>query len=90
MRLMPRLRAVADRWVELHGLTDPSISLKTLSVRAVAHSKVFERETMYVDTFEKLVGFLAEPRNWPLAQIPDDVSAILSPLLAADAMADAA
>jgi len=80
MNLLPRLRAIADRWVELHGRTDDSISLKTLSVRAVAHSKLFERDTMTVDTYERVMAFLAEPRNWPLAEIPADVSAILASL----------
>lgn len=92
MNLLPRLRSIADRWVELWSLTDASISLKTLAVRAVDNAKLFDRPTMTVDTYERVVAFLADPKSWPLAEIPEDVAAVLVALRAEDdaALASAA
>lgn len=83
MDLLKKLRVVADLWVELHGRTDDGVSLKTLGARALDNSKLFDREQMTVATFEKVVAFLAEPKSWPAAVIPDDASAILDSLVEA-------
>jgi hypothetical protein len=78
MDFLPKLRAVADRWVAAWNLTDPSISLRTLGSRVVDNSKLFDRDGMNVDTFERVAGYLAQPRSWPLAVIPDDAAETLA------------
>lgn len=80
MNLLDRLRAVADRWVEMHQRTDPAVSLKTLGVRAANNSKLFDRPGMSVATFEATVRWLGDPTNWPLALIPADAVASLGTL----------
>lgn len=72
MNLLPRLRAVADAWVERHRLTDPNVSLKTLGVRAADNSSLFERRGMKVETFERVALWLGDPFNWPAALVPED------------------
>lgn len=78
MNLLPKLRQVADLWVTAHQRTDEAVSLKTLGVRAVANSKLFERPGMGVSTFELVAYWLAKPANWPAGVIPADAAAILA------------
>jgi hypothetical protein len=70
MDLLPKLRRVADVWVAAHRRTDDSISLKTLGVRSVANSKLFERKGMSVETFSTVAIWLGQPENWPAAMVP--------------------
>lgn len=80
MNLLPRLRTVADRWVEMHQRTDPSVSLKTLGVRCANNSKLFDRPGMAVATFESTAIWLGDPANWPAALVPDDAAQALCDL----------
>ena len=81
MGYLETLRAVADIWVDVHGRTDERVSLRTLGVRSVNNAKLFDRAEMTVGTFEKVVGYLAEPRSWPAASIPDAALALLDPFV---------
>lgn len=78
MNLLPKLRSVADLWVAAHQRTDGSVSVKTLGVRSVANSKLFDRPGMGVSTFETVAYWLAKPANWPAGVIPPEAAAILS------------
>jgi hypothetical protein len=80
MDLLPKLRAVADVWVAVGRRTDEAVSLKTLGVRAVANSKLFERPGMSVATFEAVSLWLADPVNWPAGVIPREGAAALEAL----------
>lgn len=91
MNLLPKLRQVADLWVAAHQRTDGSVSLKTLGVRAVANSKLFERPGMSVSTFETVAYWLAKPANWPAGLMPPEAGLILTDWdihVPADALAD--
>lgn len=72
MDLMPRLRHAADAWVAAHR--DEAITLKTLGVRAVANSKLFERDDMNVSTYQRVVAFLGDPDNWPAGLVPRETA----------------
>lgn len=91
MNLLPKLRQVADLWVATHQRTDPGVSVKTLGVRAVANSKLFERNGMSVSTFETVAYWLAKPANWPAGVMPPEAALILADwdiFVPADALAD--
>ena len=80
MELLPKLRQLAGIWVDYHGRTDGGISLRTLGVRAVRNAKLFDRTEMTVGTYERVVAYLADAKNWPLATIPVDAKEILDQL----------
>lgn len=80
MNLLPKLRQLAEIWVEYQARTDDNISLRTLGVRAVKNAKLFDRTEMNVGTYERVVSYLADPKSWPLAEIPADASDILADL----------
>ncbi len=88
MKTMKRLRQVADLWVSAHVRTQPDVSLKTLGVRSVDNSKLFERPGMRVDTFDRVVAWLSVPAAWPLALVPADAAVILRSLGADVAIGD--
>lgn len=68
---------MATAWVAAHQRSDAAVSLKTLGVRVAGNSKLFDRSEMMVGTYERVLSFLAEPSNWPLAMVPADVAAVL-------------
>lgn len=83
MDLLSKLRRVADAWVDAHRRTDDSISLKTLGVRAVGNSKLFERndgKRMSMETFSAVAIWLGEPTNWPAALVPSEACQLLCDL----------
>ena len=80
MNLLEKLEAVANAWVVAWQRTIPDASLKTLGVRAMNNSKLFERNDMLTATYERVLGFLSDPANWPLALVPADAVAALDAL----------
>ena len=70
MDLLPKLRLIADAWVAAHQRGGAAVTLKTLGVRAVANSKLFERRGMSVETFEAVLLWLGKPENWPGGLVP--------------------
>ena len=80
MDLLPKLRLLACVWVDYHGRTDSGVSLRTLGVRSVRNAKLFDRSEMTVGTYERVVAYLADRQNWPLAEIPVYAKAILDQL----------
>jgi hypothetical protein len=71
---------LADLWVRANQRTDPSVSLRTLSRKVVSNVRLFSRPRMSLAAFESIRDYLAEPRNWPAALIPDEAATILEKL----------
>lgn len=80
MQLLTKLREVAAMWVEYHSRTNACISLRTLGVRCVNNAKLFDRDDMNVGTYERVVQYLDDKKNWPLAIVPADARKVLDAL----------
>jgi len=77
MDLIGNLKWVGGRWVDAHTSSRPSVSLKTLSSRAVNDGKLFDRidagRPIEIPTYERCIRFLSQSSNWPCDTIPIDV-----------------
>lgn len=80
MDFLATLNAVAGHWIAAHQRTDSSVSLRTLGRKVANNSKLFDRPGMTIATFQAARDFLAEPRNWPAALVPDEAAALLERL----------
>lgn len=76
MSLIDHLQSIASAWSEQTGR-----SLARLSTIVLNDGKFFDRlaagKTCTVDSYERFVGWLADPANWPDAMIPDHVRPLL-------------
>ncbi|MBZ9649400.1 hypothetical protein K9B33_17840 [Sphingobium sp. 3R8] len=77
MDLIGNLKWISGRWVDAHAPSRPSVSLKTLSSRAINDGKLFDRieagRPIEIPTYERCIRFLSLACNWPNDTIPIDV-----------------
>lgn len=74
--LLPVLWRIADQWVAVTGTNH-----STLGNRALFSSGVFERlragKTITQQNYERLLNWLAQPANWPDAEVPQECRVLL-------------
>lgn len=78
MNLMADLHWLAGRWAEAQARRGMASPLKVLGYRTVRDSKLFDRladgKTITVLNFEKVIGYLAAPGNWPAELLEEEVA----------------